>query len=306
MPSEGIRHRGKPHEYNVLIVPTHEGGKTRSFRTSGLTAFLVLGVCCVLIVALTLIALVYTPLAEYVSIPNPELERKYGREIAETQMRLTELSKDVLTMKLYNIQLRRALGDQSARDTSLAKGSTSLSRDLEGGTDGTMSSVQGTQLTPAATYGGDPVVRADMETVRGAVVMARGPSSQVTFPLLPPADGFISQHFDPARNHFGIDFAGKQGAPIFAAANGYVVFSGWTYDDGNMLIISHGDRYMTVYKHNQSLFKSAHSIVKRSEVIGALGTSGHTSLGPHLHFEVWKDGIPHDPEEYIVNVQKIH
>lgn len=305
MPSEGSRHRGRPLEYNVLIVPTSERGKTRSFRTSGLTAVLVLGVSCVLIVALTLIALVYTPLARYVSIPNPELDRRYGREILDTQARLSELFQDVLALKYYNRQLRKALGDQGARDTSLTRGSALSSPVSARRPDSTLSVAQEKKLSAADTRKRETTWKLDAGAAQGTIITAGASTPRLTFPLVPPTVGFISQHFDPSRNHFGLDYAGKQGAPIFAAADGYVVFSGWTYDDGNMLIISHGDRYLTIYKHNQSLFKSAHSPVKRGEIIGVLGTSGHTSLGPHLHFEVWKDGIPHDPEEYLLNVRKV-
>lgn len=301
MPTEGTRRRGRPLEYNVLIVPTIQGGKTRSFRTSALTAVLVLIVFSVLIVALTLVALEYTPLALFVSIPNPELERKYGQEIADTQARLNELSQDVLSMKYYNMQLRRALGDLGARDSSEA---TAVASAVTARPQKTESARHAGKELPAGSS--DGTVRgqlwdADSPGAEGILVAASAPSSRLAFPLLPPTDGFISQRFDPSRKHFGIDYAGKLGAPIYAAADGYVVFSGWTYDDGNMLIISHGNRYLTVYKHNRSLLKSAHSLVRRGEVIGVLGTSGHTSLGPHLHFEVWKDGIPHDPEEYLLN-----
>jgi murein DD-endopeptidase MepM/ murein hydrolase activator NlpD len=259
----------------------------------------------VLIVALTLIALVYTPLARYVSIPNPELDRRYGREILDTQARLSELFQDVLALKYYNRQLRKALGDQGARDTSLTRGSALSSPVSARRPDSTLSVAQEKKLSAADTRKRETTWKLDAGAAQGTIITAGASTPRLTFPLVPPTVGFISQHFDPSRNHFGLDYAGKQGAPIFAAADGYVVFSGWTYDDGNMLIISHGDRYLTIYKHNQSLFKSAHSPVKRGEIIGVLGTSGHTSLGPHLHFEVWKDGIPHDPEEYLLNVRKV-
>jgi len=68
-----------------------------------------------------------------------------------------------------------------------------------------------------------------------------------------------------------------------------------------MIIIAHGDSYLTVYKHNQSLLKSPTAYVRRGEPIALLGNSGKTSLGPHLHFEIWKDGIPRDPSQYLLH-----
>jgi murein DD-endopeptidase MepM/ murein hydrolase activator NlpD len=72
-----------------------------------------------------------------------------------------------------------------------------------------------------------------------------------------------------------------------------------------MLIISHGGGYLTLYKHLQTLLKTGQATVKRGETIALLGSSGKTSLGPHLHFEVWKDGMPHDPNEYLLTPAKI-
>ena len=61
---------------------------------------------------------------------------------------------------------------------------------------------------------------------------------------------------------------------------------------------------MTVYKHNQALLTSAQAVVTRGEPIALLGTSGKSSLGPHLHFEVWKDGLPRDPNKFLLTPVK--
>ena len=135
-------------------------------------------------------------------------------------------------------------------------------------------------------------------------VVTVGETSPSSFPLLSPVVGFVTQGYDPEHNHYGIDFAGKRGTPVYAAGDGHVIFAGWTYDDGNMLIISHGGGYMTVYKHNQALLTTAQAAVTRGEPIALLGTSGKTSLGPHLHFEVWKDGLPRDPNKFLLTPSK--
>lgn len=305
MPTEGNRRRLMPQVYKVLIVPTGEGGKTKSFRTNWLSFWLAFGVLCFLIAALTLVALVYTPLARYVSIPNPELEERYGSQIAETQDHLYSLAKDVLILKEYNVRLRRALGERPASDTLPAARGVAL--------------VGSHQIQATRRAGAEPQPPDAYDVTRRTGVFRepeissfqRGPrvtlaeERQVAFPLLPPTDGFVTQYFDPSRNHFGFDYAGKRGSPVYAPADGYVVFAGWTYEDGNMLIISHGGRYLTVYKHNQSLLKASHATVKRGELVALLGTSGNTSLGPHLHFEVWKDGIPRDPGDYLLTSSTI-
>lgn len=118
-----------------------------------------------------------------------------------------------------------------------------------------------------------------------------------------PTLGYLTRGMEGEQGHFGIDIASKEGNPVVSAANGNVIYSDWSYDFGFMMIIAHGRGYMTVYKHNKSLLKNVGSSVKRGELIALLGNTGRTSSGPHLHFEVWKDGVALDPEQYLVSVQ---
>jgi murein DD-endopeptidase MepM/ murein hydrolase activator NlpD len=124
-------------------------------------------------------------------------------------------------------------------------------------------------------------------------------SQPVVFPVIMPTEGYVTRTFNPNQRHFGIDIAGKIGTPVYAAAEGYVIFAGWTNEDGNLIILSHAGGFLTFYKHNQSLLRPANSFVKRGEPIALLGNSGISS-GPHLHFEIWKDGVPVDPARYVM------
>lgn len=118
-------------------------------------------------------------------------------------------------------------------------------------------------------------------------------------PSQAPVDGYLTQrmldksHFWQ-KNHYGIDIAVQEGEPVQAAASGRVIFSGWTYDLGNLIIIYHGDDYFTHYGHNQLNLMENHGIVKRGDVIALAGSTGISS-GPHLHFEIWKEGSAIDP-----------
>ncbi len=122
-------------------------------------------------------------------------------------------------------------------------------------------------------------------------------------PSLAPVDGFVSQISENPglfikKAHNGIDIVAREGESIRASATGVVVFSGWTYEFGNMIILYHGDDYFTHYGHNKQNFKKQSDIVKRGEVIGLVGSTG-ISTGPHLHFEVWREFTPLDPIIYF-------
>lgn len=98
--------------------------------------------------------------------------------------------------------------------------------------------------------------------------------------------------------HGGIDFAGRMGSDIIAVASGVVTWSGEKNGYGLMVEINHSDGYITRYAHNKENIAELGSVVKKGEVIAKMGTSGR-STGPHVHFEVYKNGRVVDPASYI-------
>ena len=126
---------------------------------------------------------------------------------------------------------------------------------------------------------------------------ANSPTSSLLIPLIE------STFFSADKAHGGIDIVAKEGTPIRSASSGVVVFSGWTYEMGNLIIVYHGDDYMTHYGHNQKNLVSRLDIVKKGDVIGYVGNTGLSS-GPHLHFEVWKNENSIDPLIYFPRYSK--
>jgi murein DD-endopeptidase MepM/ murein hydrolase activator NlpD len=289
------KRRTKLRRFDILVVPTEEGGTTLRFHASRWKLGLLAAALFLLCVAITLAVLMFTPVMMFLPLPNPVLEAKYGRQLAETQERLNVLAEDVVLLRDYNQQLRKALGQYSGE--RVARDSVPAAHALP--------ELQQPR-SPAAYY--PPAVLDQGENEGGipagqtapAAQQVRQTHSSVELPLLWPTTGFVSQNFDASRHHYGIDIAAKIGTQVYAAADGFVVFAGWTYEDGNLLVIAHGAGYLTVYKHNQVLMKSPAMAAKRGELIALLGSSGQTSLGPHLHFEVWKDGIARDPNEFLL------
>ena len=299
MSQEGTRRRKKPHQYDIMIVPVGEGAKPASFRASKAKFVALIALAFLVCVGITLAVLIFTPVAMYVPIPNPGLEERYGRQISAMQMQLGTLAQEFQLVKDYNQQLRKAMGEGSTGDSTTTATSALLT------SIGDRDSYE--QRRSAATASETALESPSMDATEvgyDPTVITIGETSPSSFPLLSPVVGFVTQGFDPTNNHYGMDFAGKRGTPVYAAGDGHVIFAGWTYDDGNLLIISHGGGYLTVYKHNQTLLTSAQAVVSRGEPVALLGTSGKTSLGPHLHFEVWKDGLPRDPNKFLLTPSK--
>lgn len=116
-----------------------------------------------------------------------------------------------------------------------------------------------------------------------------------------PVNGFVSREFSAKKGHFGTDFSLKIGTPVYASANGYIVFADFTVNDGYMIIIAHSDDYITVYKHCNQLIKNTRDFVTQGELIALSGNTGKLTTGPHLHFEIWKNGLAVDPEKIFAN-----
>jgi len=119
--------------------------------------------------------------------------------------------------------------------------------------------------------------------------------------FIKPIDGFISRKFAPEKGHQGIDIVVKEGTSVFASAGGFVIFADYTIDFGYTIILGHSEGYITIYKHCSSLLKNQRELVLQGELIALSGNSGYQSTGPHLHFEIWKDGVAINPESILIN-----
>jgi murein DD-endopeptidase MepM/ murein hydrolase activator NlpD len=286
-------HTSKRNRYTLLLVHDEDASKAKSYRlalwqfTTGFLLFAVLAVVLVVLV------LTYTPVGQVFPLSNKGLENKYSKELVSLNQRMTNLMEQLVELRTYNIKLRRAFGENiAASDSGVVKLTPRTTqeeiKDIQQGE-------KSGAITAQAMNPGQRVM-----AIQPAKIETE-PHGAVAFPAILPTEGYLTRGFEPENNHYGLDIAGKIGTLIIAAADGNVVFSGWTYNDGYVVIVSHTSGFMSFYKHNQSILKSAGSFVRRGEPIATLGTSGTTSSGPHLHFEIWKDGVPVDPSVYMIN-----
>lgn len=131
--------------------------------------------------------------------------------------------------------------------------------------------------------------------------------AHMSFPGRAPVQGVevgsgFGTRLDPFRRrlafHSGVDFAAPGGTPIFASAGGRVIYAGYRPDYGRTVEIDHGGGVVTRYAHASRLFVKEGEVVMPQQKIAAVGSSGR-STGPHLHFEVMKDGLLVDPAFYL-------
>ena len=128
----------------------------------------------------------------------------------------------------------------------------------------------------------------------------------ISTPMGWPVSGSITSPFGERMNprgggsqfHSGLDISIPQGTPVTATADGVVSISGWNAGAGNLVVLEHGFGFSTAYAHNKSLAVTVGQRVKRGEIISYSGSTGN-STGPHLHYEVWKNGRAINPKGFL-------
>ena len=292
MPPENLPKQGADHRYATIMFPARSSGKPRAFSVTGWGLVSGIASFILVVVVLTVAAIVYTPVLNRFPIADREVEKRYGSQIAGIQKQLQGLAQELNTLTGYNLRLRRAMGEKISGNDSMAASdsSRSLFDSRESGEGRSAVADQGNVEEPGEqprlTY--SPATNGERAELPAQM------------PLSMPAEGYLSRGYDSLGDHYGIDIAGKEGSGILAAADGHIVFSGWTFDDGFTLMIAHADGFVTVYKHNQSLLKNTGAAVKRGDVVALMGNTGRASSGSHLHFEVWKNGIADNPQRYLL------
>lgn len=144
----------------------------------------------------------------------------------------------------------------------------------------------------------DSMLRVEVENEeRGALNYAEKESGHFVF--FPPVFGYVSDTFNFQKKHFAVDLVAKKNSKISSVLAGTVVVSDWSSEVGYVIGIQHKNNYLSFYKHNSILLKKVGDFVAAGEHIAVIGNSGEFSTGPHLHFELWHNGSPVNPLDYI-------
>lgn len=253
-----------------------------SFKLNLMNVFVAITSISIVMIALTTYIIAFTPLREY--IPG-YASTKLKREATENAIKSDSLQKVIDENTTYLASIKKVLtGDLDH---------TRLSRD----------SIQPAEQKDLSNV--DPGPSEADKKLRDEVALEdkynlfEQAKPKVGLVFFPPVKGHITDPYSSKNKHFAVDIALAKDTPIKAVAAGTVILADWTPTNGNVVIIRHNDGIISVYKHAASLTKEQGDIVKSGEVIAMAGSTGAQSTGVHLHFELWKDGYPINPTQFI-------
>lgn len=250
-----------------------------------------------------------------ISVFSKELQTQ--RQELNDARRLTTDTMDALAMRLGNLQAHvirlDALGDRLTKMAKIENGEFDFSTEpAQGGPEssGAQASAEAVAM-PEFLAALDNLSRqlddrAQQLGLLETMMMSRNLDDEVLPAGRPIMTGWLSSYYgirtDPFHGrkemHKGVDFAGKMGSDVVAVAAGVVTWSSKRYGYGNLVEINHGNGYVTRYGHNQQIMVKVGDTVKKGQVLSKMGSTGR-STGPHVHFEVLKDGENVDPIKYI-------
>ncbi len=267
-------------KYRFVVLNEETFEERFSFKLNRLNAFVFGGLFSVLLIVLTILFIALTPLKEYIQgYSSSDLKR----EATNLVYKVDSLNKALSVNDLYIENIQQVLKGEIKRVTF---NKDSVLEQLQ---------IEKINFAPSAL---DSAFREAVEQEdRFSVFEQASKNADIVFTT--PIKGEITQDYDSKENHFAIDIAVDKDTPVKAVADGTVIFKGFTADTGYVIVLEHSQGFISVYKHNASIYKEQGELVRSGEVIASAGSTGSFSTGPHLHFELWNDGYPVNPSNYI-------
>ena len=239
----------------------------------------------VILVLVTVSAIIYTPVKEYIpGYADVNMRRNIktlalrvdslDEELRNKEMNIANFT-DIMLDKKQNLKINPAQKDSTKKYDKLT-------------------------LSPSFV---DSLMRSEIES-QSKYSLAIGEESSAksgirNFFFFVPLKGVITDSYKSGTSHYGVDITAPENEAIKATLDGTVILAAWTSETGYIIQVQHENNLVSIYKHNSVLLKKAGDKVNAGEAIAIIGNSGELTTGPHLHFELWFNGLPVDPQEYM-------
>ncbi|OZV70833.1 M23 family metallopeptidase [Winogradskyella aurantia] len=270
------------HKYRLVILNEDTFEERFAIKLTRLNVFVLSAITAIILVFFTTLLIAFTPLREYIpGYSSARLKKKASLLNYKTDSLVQELEMN----RRYFASIRKVLsGDVATVDFNRDSIIQAAKNDID--------------ILNISTNKEDSLLRAKVESEDKYNVFESA-VNQSNYVLFPPVNGTISEGYNIEDKHFAVDVVVPSNTPVKATADGTVIFAEWTIETGYVVILEHSQELISVYKHNSSITKAQGDLVKAGEVIAMSGNTGELSTGPHLHFELWSNGYPVNPTNFI-------
>lgn len=270
-------------KYRLVILNDSSFEEKFSFRLSPLNVFLLLFSATILLTATVTVIIVYTPLRE--SIPG-YTDVTIRQDLTKMVLLSDSLEKELTQNKRYLENISAILKGEEPEEIA----NDSIIETTHSDENAIAKSKEDSLLR-------DFIEREESISLKPDDPNSNTAQSQILF--FTPLVGSVTSQFNPAEEHYGIDIVAPKDEAIKATLDGTVIFAEWTVETGYVIQLQHSNNLTSIYKHNSVLLKKTGEKVKAGEPIAIVGNSGKLTTGPHLHFELWQEGVAIDPIELI-------
>lgn len=277
------------HKHKFVVMDTNTFSEKFSFQLSGTNLFVGVGIAAIVLVALTTLLIAFTPLREL--IPGYTNARAVQQTYDNAQ-RVDSLEAR-LEQQEWMLRTMRAV----LRGEDLGREADSLRRD-------TLAALPAVAKAYRRSKE-DSLLRLAVERedsryqLKPNTTLAAEPSPAIIHLFFAPLKGKVLNPYSPETHHYGADIAGAASQPVNAAYSGTVISATFTAEAGYVVTIQHSGNVISVYRNLGTLLKRQGDAVRAAEPLGYVGNAGLREQGPYLHFELWVNGSPVNPVEYI-------
>lgn len=276
------------HKYRFSITDENFHEKF-AFRLSSLNLWTIVAAGSIIVVAITLVIIIYTPVRQFIpGYVKQELVEQSIRDrikVDSLQMQVDAHKTMLITLNAVlsgelpqdeGLVIQDSLKDYSNIDYRVSIEDSLLRKEIENSDKYTLDVYSQIDNAPNAT---------------------RSYFQNLIF--YTPVDGAIIREFNYKDKYFGIDIEAPDNTVFKSILDGNIVFSSWSPEEGHMLVVEHEGNLISVYSSCSALFKHPGDFVNAGEGIGIVGTTPQHGDTPHLHLELWYNGTPVDPAQYL-------
>ena len=268
-------------KYKLSFLNENTLEEVFAFRISRLSAILVAAVFAFLLIILTSVVIIKTPIRNYLPGYLP-----------------TEVREKIIINELKADSLQQVLAAQTVYLNNLGgilRGDLKVDpvQQIDSLTSGVIPEFEKSKETE------EFVERFEEEEKYNLSSLSTSTSIPDNIVFYRPVKGLVSSHFSAKDRHYGTDIASSPKESILATMGGSIIYTGFDANAGYIMQIQHQNGFVSIYKHCAALLKKQGDEVSAGEVVALVGNTGKLTTGTHLHFELWYRGNPVDPEEFI-------